>query len=274
MPLVPWLVLRLSRARWWWVPVFAGVTWWATPDLAVYGPLRLLFATFAGFTATALVDMVADAWQRREILHVVLVGWALISAPILIYVHMSAKYFVPSAPAIALLVALAAREVPERWARVVLCAGVVGGLVFGLLIVSADARYADLGRRAAAELIAPRVAQGQQVWFAGHWGFQWYAEQAGARVLADDPPHPQPGDAIVSGTRMHGAYLVRRFPTRRLITSIAERRPGGRVMSNGAGFWSNSWGYLPWARGNDLVEQFDLWELPPIGGEKTPAVEQ
>jgi hypothetical protein len=141
-------------------------------------------------------------------------------------------------------------------------AGAAAGLVLGLLIVSADARFADLGRRAAAELIAPRVAQGQRVWFAGHWGFQWYAEQAGARILTLAPPDPQPGDAIVSATLTYGSHLVRRYPTRRLVTSIAEQRPGGRVMTSGAGFWSNSWGYLPWARGHDLVERFDLWELP------------
>jgi 4-amino-4-deoxy-L-arabinose transferase-like glycosyltransferase len=156
MPLVPWLILRLRSARWWWAPVFIAATWWASPDLEVYGPLRLLFAAFAGFTATALVDMVADAWRRRDLLRFVLVGWTLISLPVVMYVHMSAKYFVPSAPAIALLVALAAREVSDRWARVVMSAGAAAGLVLGVLIVSADARFADLGRRAAAELIAPR----------------------------------------------------------------------------------------------------------------------
>src|SRR5204862_7950473 len=55
MPLVAWLLLRLRYARWWWLPVFGGATWWASPDLAVYGPLRLLFAAFAGLTAPALV---------------------------------------------------------------------------------------------------------------------------------------------------------------------------------------------------------------------------
>jgi 4-amino-4-deoxy-L-arabinose transferase-like glycosyltransferase len=268
MPLAPWLALRLREARWWWaVLIVAGIAW-TWPQLATaYGSLRLVFAICAGLTVTALVDMCVDTVRRRDLTRLILVGWTLISLPIVIYVHMSAKYFVPSAPAVALLVALAAREVSGRWARAVLGASAAAGLAFGLLIVSADALYADVGRRAAAELIAPRVAQGQQVWFAGHWGFQWYAERAGGRVITRHPPQPRPGDAIVSGTNLHGMRLVRLFPNRQLVTSLVERRPGGRVMSRGAGFWSNSWGFLPWAWGEDVVERFDLWQLPADEGE-------
>ena len=156
--------------------------------------------------------MAADAWRRRDLTRAILVAWALISLPIVIYVHMSAKYFVPSAPAVALLVALAARDVGARWARGVIRSGAAAGLGFGVLIVQADARYAELGRRVAAEEIAPRVARGQKVWFAGHWGFQWYAERAGATILTRLPPFPGPGDAIVSGTNTHGSRLARMHP--------------------------------------------------------------
>jgi hypothetical protein len=268
MPLVVWLALRIHRPRWWWVPLFAAATaviWLALPP--VYGSRRSLFAPFAGVTVTALLEMILDAWRRRDLTRFVLVGWTLISLPVVTYLHMSAKYFVPSAPAVALLVALAAREVSERWATAIMGAGAAVGLAFGVLIVQADARFADVARRAAAELIAPRVAQGQRVWFAGHWGFQWYAERAGASVLTQDPPHPSPGDAIVSGYATPGNHLVRMFPSRRLVTSLAERRPGGRVMGSGAAFWSNFYGFLPYAWGHDLVERFDLWEIPAAHSE-------
>jgi len=272
MPLVPWLVLRWQRARPWWVLVFASATKWAMPQLVVaYGPQRFLYAAFAGLTATALADMIADAWRRRDLTRAILVGWTLISLPIVTYVHMSAKYFVPSASGVALLVALAAQEVSGRRARAIMGASAAAGLILGLLIVEADARYADLGRRAAAELIAPRVAEGQRVWFAGHWGFQWYAERAGGRVVTQKPPYPGPGDAIVSGTNIHGCRLVRLFPARRLVTSLAERRPGGRVLTSGAGFWSNAWGFLPWSWGNDVAEQFDVWQIP-ADSEPPPAL--
>jgi 4-amino-4-deoxy-L-arabinose transferase-like glycosyltransferase len=274
MPLVLWLVLRLRAARWWWALVFAAATAWAAWHLAQLGPRRFVLAPVAALTATVLVGMAADAWRRRDLTRVILVGWTLISLPVVFYVHTSAKYYVPSAPAIALLVALAAREVSGLWARAVLGVGAAAGLVFGVLIVEADARYADLGRRAAAELIAPRVAQGQQVWFAGHWGFQWYAERAGGRIVTRTPPEPLPGDALVASTLGHGSLQVRLVPGRRLVTSLADERPGGRLMSSGAGFWSIAWGYLPWAWGDDVLERFEVWQIPAAREEMAPPIQK
>jgi hypothetical protein len=273
MPLVLWLALRLRAARWWWALVFAAASAWSAWHLVELGPRRFFLAPVAALTATVLVDMAADACRRRDLTRVILVGWTLIGLPVVVYVHVSAKYFVPSAPAIALLVVLAAREVSGRWARAVLGIGAAAGLVFGVLMVEADARYADLGRRAAAELIAPRVAQGQQVWFAGHWGFQWYAERAGGRIVTRTPPEPRPGDAVVSSTFGHGSLQVRLVPIRRLVTSIEDRRPGGRLMANGAGFWSIAWGYLPWAWSDGVLERFEVWQIPSDSGEMATPIQ-
>ena len=32
-------------------------------------------------------------------------------------------------------------------------------------------------------------------------------------------------------------------------------------MSNGAGFYSNGWGYLPWAWGRGEIDRVELWEI-------------
>ena len=67
------------------------------------------------------------------------------------------------------------------------------GVVLGVALLRADAALAGAGRRAGPTLIAPRVAAGERVWFVGHWGFQWYAERAGARIVTTTPPYPAPG---------------------------------------------------------------------------------
>jgi hypothetical protein len=56
------------------------------------------------------------------------------------------------------------------------------------------------------------------------------------------------------------------FPTRRLLATVTETRPGGRVMSRaaGAGFFTNDFGLLPWAWGNDTLDRYDLWVLDPV----------
>jgi hypothetical protein len=55
------------------------------------------------------------------------------------------------------------------------------------------------------------------------------------------------------------------------LARFEDRSPGGRVMSRsaGAGFYSNSWGYLPWSWGNEPVDAVDLW-LAEISRPKGP----
>jgi len=260
MPLAVRLVLRIGAARWWWAVVLAGGAAAAYPYLEAYGAWRFAIAPIVGLCAVALVDLAVDVWRRRDLTHLVLFGWMLISLPIVTYLQMGPKYLVPSAPAVALLVALAAREV--SWGRVAMGLGAAAGLGFGVLIVEADARYSEVGRHAAAELVAPRVAQGERVWIATHWGFQWYAERAGARILTRTAPFPQPGDWIVASRNMHGKRMADLVKNKVLVTTLDDERPGGRVMASGAGLWSNTWGYLPWAWGDGPVESFDLWQIP------------
>jgi hypothetical protein len=106
------------------------------------------------------------------------------------------------------------------------------------------------------------------VWFAGHWGFQWYAERAGGRPVALTPPHPVAGDLLVVSRNSEPggnvlAMLARRYPRRTHLARVEDRAPGGRVMSKGtgAGFFSQGWGYLPWAWGDDVLDEFDLWRI-------------
>jgi hypothetical protein len=136
----------------------------------------------------------------------------------------------------------------------------------GVAVLRADEVFAGLGRRAAAEWIAPRTAAGEKVWFAGHWGFQWYAEKAGARCLTRTPPYPEEGDLAVSSLRAKGDAILW-YPRRTRLGRIADDTPGGRVMSKelDAGFFSNGWGYLPWAWGDVVADELTLWRLDQQG---------
>jgi hypothetical protein len=142
------------------------------------------------------------------------------------------------------------------------------GVALGVLVLRADAALGGLGRRAAAELIAPHVADGRRVWFLGHWGFQWYAQRAGARPVTITPPYPEPGDLLVTPSSGEAQFrllrmLQARHPRTAHLARVEDARPGGRVMSPaaGAGFYSNSFGFLPWAWGREPVDTYDLWRL-------------
>lgn len=190
----------------------------------------------------------------------VLVLWLLAPLPIVVYVHFPSKYLLLAAPAFALFVASALRDAPPRLARALVYATVVLGVVLGLAILRADARFAELGREAAREWIAPRTRAGQHVWFTCHWGLQWYAERAGARPYTVAPPRPATGDWIVTCATADGAAPRPPVPGR-LVAVRSTPAPAGCSTGQGAGFYSNGWGLVPWIWSARPCETLSLWEV-------------
>ena len=248
---LPWLLVR-RRALPWRVAIIATPI--AGVLLVVAEHTRWLWvAPIAAVGAVVLADIVREAWRARNF---VLAGWLFIALPTTMYVHVPAKYLIVSAPAVALLVA-------PRMSRMLAAATCAVGLALGILILSASASFAGMGRMAANELIEPATARGENVWFLGHWGFQWYAERAGGKAMGRPPPAPAAGDHVV--TEAQGLNDLGRFlpPSRHLEKSVGDATPGGRIMSRAAcaGFFSNAWGYLPWSFGTADIDRFDVWRV-------------
>lgn len=262
---VPWLAMRwrpLAR-RW---PVALGATAAAALLLRLAhgdaAPYRL--APAAGLGAAALLDVMIDGFQRRDGTQLTLGLWLLLPLAAAPYVHLPSKFLLLSAPAAAILAARALAARP-RAARAVLALTVALGAGLGIAILRADSAYSELGRAAADALIRPAVAEGRRVWFLGHWGFQWYAEKAGARYLTSTRPFPAAGDLIVSSQNSVPGLDLGRIAAFVRLRRLEDRRPGGRIMSreDGSGFYANSWGYLPWAWGDGVIDAFDLWAVSP-----------
>jgi hypothetical protein len=203
--------------------------------------------------------------------------WLLVPVPIIAYVHFAPKYVLPAVPAAALLTAVGLQNLRGR--GIVLALLATAGSVLGTLILRADARMSGLARAAAQELILPRVSSGAKVWFAGHWGFHWYAEAAGASPLSLDPPFPNPGDIVVASmVDRPGGLLC--FMPRVLLQRWGSTARTGQVMSRAAnaGFYSDHWGLLPWAWGPPDDAPFRVWrvasETTGAGPEPIPGCEE
>jgi len=258
---LPWLLIRPRRILG--GPVFyaaAAAAWLYVRSTPEVGPVAV--APLAGLGAAALWDLLFGAVRRRDSVTLILGLWMLTPLAVLPYLHLPSKYLLMAAPASAMAVARTLAAESRRRARVVIAATVTLGVILGVLVLRADAASAGLGRRAARTLVAPQVAEGRTVWFNGHWGFQWYAEQAGAKPLTSTPPRPQWGDLVVSSLHAENE-LMGAMPHRRLVQSLELTRPGGRIMSRseGAGFYSNGWGYLPWAWGSEPMDRYELWSI-------------
>lgn len=218
--------------------------WWAAP--------------LAGFGAAACFDVLRGAWRSRDESRLALVLWTFAALPVCVYNHLPAKFMLMSVPAVAMLIVFEARGLAPARSRGLAVAMVLGGALLGAAILQADARLAEVGRSAADRLVRPLVSSGQRVWYSGHWGFQWYAEAAGARHLDESA---QVGDRVVASPYRVGA--LRRWPRRRVAALPGDSEPGGRVMDMqlGVGFYSNEWGYLPWWWSSNEVDRFHVWEI-------------
>jgi hypothetical protein len=261
---LPWTLLRPREVlRRWWVLLAGGGA--AFLVLSVAHRASIPNAALAGVGIAVLWDILADGWSRRDAVQLGLGLWLLLPLVAVPYPHFPAKYNLLAAPAAVLLVARLAAQRGGVLAKLGLGGTAVLGVALGVAVLRADAAFADLGRRAAAELIAPQVARGHRVWFLGHWGFHWYAERAGARTITVTPPYPRPGDLVVSSLNSdkgnHLMPMVRRDFRFAYLRHLEDRTPGGRVMTEGAGFFSNNSGYLPWAWGTDVLDLFVLWRV-------------
>jgi hypothetical protein len=258
---LPWAVLRRKAIHWPRVGLLAL-------GLAALGHLAPLFAipvwraAVLALGAAMLWDCFAKAWREGDQVQIVLSTWLLLPLAALMYQHMPPKYLLGCAPAAAILVAHLASFEASGLRYAVVGGAIAAGVLMAILIMRADSEMMDLGRQAAKNLIAPRVAAGEHVWFAGHWGFPWYAEKAGARMLSRTAPYPSPGDVIVV-SRAEQCEATDVVPKYSVIQVVTASTPGGRIMSraDNAGFYSQYWGSLPWAWGHDEVNRFEVWKV-------------
>jgi hypothetical protein len=212
----------------------------------------------AYLTTTPL--LVALFTRRRLEGSTLLWVWLLVPVPVIAYIQVAPKYLLPALPAAAVL---AAHGLDRFASRTAILAGICAvGATLGFLILSADARMAGTARTAASRLIRPRTEAGKRVWFAGHWGFHWYAEEAGAMALTVHPPFPSRGDIVVGSTVDRPVGLLAVLP-RTLVESWGSSAPAGQVMSRpaNAGFFSDLWGLLPWSWGPPDGSGFQVWRV-------------
>jgi hypothetical protein len=261
MPLgLGWFVLRNWRVRLWLLALGLGlpVVW----EVWIHHEPVFWTTLCAGVGGVVLMDVLRWSYQSRDQWRVACALWLLVPLVALPYIHFPVKYLVPCAPAAALLIADILPTV--RWRMAAVFGIVLAGTIFGSMVLRADYQFAEMGREAAARLIAPRVAAGDRVWVSSGFGLHWYALKAGAKVLRSDDV-PAPGDYLVRGEMEGYAGRFKRLPPAVRVETFTVGGPGGRTMSarDNAGLYSNGWGYgdLMWAWGTGEWNHYELWRF-------------
>ena len=210
---------------------------------------------------TALVDMVYQYLKSRDRIGILLSLWILGPSPAVIYAHFPIKYMVAVLPAVVLILIRLLSTISKRPRAAAYGALIISCTAYSVVLLRADADFAEYGRRAAAELIAPHVAKGEKVWYGGQWGFYWYAQEAGAKISKPGEPGPNPGDLLAVGLMEGGDATLKRFPNRELIDSRSYDSPHGRTMGYGAGLYSNSFGNALWIWNPTSTNVYQLWRV-------------
>jgi len=155
-----------------------------------------------------------------------------------------------------------ARERQQRYPLVVAIL-IALGWISGALIIVGDTTLASSGREAAAREVPRIVRGGGAVWAGGQWAFLEYAQRAGARALGNQAPFPRPGDyVLISRLDYYGKFDRLPFG-RELLYSRSDLRCGVFVLNRPlrAGFFSNRFGYLPFALGCGELNRYDLYRV-------------
>jgi hypothetical protein len=256
-----WFGLHRRRTRFLLIPFAISIVGAYFLNYSTGNLVRSLEVAAVLFGCAAIVDIARTYISKGDRTYILLTLWMLMPLPAALYAHLPIKYLLVVMPAMVLVIIRTLSRLPRS--RAILSCGAIVLVTTGysLILLIADRDFAEYGRRAAAELIAPRVAAGEKVWYSGDWGFYWYAQEAGGRVARPDEPGPLTGELLAVGLMEAGDAALKRFPNRELVDSRSYDSPHGRTMGYGAGLYSNNYGYLLWRWNPAATNKYEIWRV-------------
>ncbi len=230
-----------------------GFRWWIAAQV---GALAIL-----GLATVFLV--VRAVLEERDATSLLLSLWVLGTCAFSAGINWSinARSLLPMGPALGLLFSRRLGRLPpdagtaRRWTRYW---PVAAGAVVAFLVAAADYGLASASRDAAVELARELKPTANTVWFQGHWGFQYYAEENGLVPVDYERSVLRPGDLIVVPESNHNLTPLPAEAIEVTGTRAWPSFPGLATMNHfvGAGFYSDKWGPLPYVLGPVVAEYY------------------
>ena len=226
--------------------------------------VQLGLMTAAGVSILGLGG--ADFWEHRDADSLLLLLWIFGTFIFASFINwaVNARSILPMVPAAGILLVrrIDRRSKAGRWAgswRVVW--PLVPAAVVALLVCWADYAWANTSRSAATAIHKRFENRRGNVWFQGHWGFQYYMQTNGYQAFDFKRPKVMSGDVVIvpsnnSFTENPPEKLVRpggvfRFAPWRCLAMMKG--------SLGAGFYADGWGPLPFVVGPVKPEVYYIY---------------
>lgn len=218
---------------------------------------RALYGLAVGCACVLIVSITILLFQKREADEGFLAAWVVVclGGALLLFYAGSARYLLPLAPALAILVV---QRVPSKaW----LAAGIAANLLLGLSLARAEYHY-DTQSQAFANELAPEVA-GKRIWSNGDWGLRHYLGQLGGESVLR-------GQELPAGSVLVTSELAQQVPvgfsgsrqqilSREVTTGWVPLRTIGR--GSGSGYSSSEFGVLPFGLGAGVIDRLTAEEL-------------
>lgn len=209
--------------------------------------------------AVALGRRVIDGTARHA--ELLLAYWlcALGTFTVLFAPFMAVRHVLLALPPLLLLVPVK----PGFFARRALTWAAVGlSVLLSGTLASADAWYAGIYRRAALEIADEFRASDERgaLWFSGHWGWQWYAGQAGMKPLSLND-RPLLGDLVVAPINVDSATgNLQGLELEPVREKVIDREEWVQKYA-GPGLYASSIDRLPWTVKTTPIETFSIMRV-------------
>jgi hypothetical protein len=229
-------------------------------------------------------------WHNPEAWLITLWIWGTLFFMIIVNWTVAARSLLPLIPALAILAAMNGKPdeqkaglknplpAPAKTLSPVkpFAAAAIVGLALALLATWADFDWANSVRRAANELTAKYKAAGKQVYFQGHWGFQYYMELAGTTI--QDLRNIVVAPNIVTIFPFNNSNIYPEMLSKWKVIELRKETIKSRIYltdpMDSAGFYSHIIGILPLAFALDNPDRYYVMAPPRMGQRAHPSMVQ
>ena len=219
------------------------------------------FTLFTTLGMLVLQLAFADLWARRDAMALLLFLWLLGTFFFAAQVNWTtnARAILPMAPPLGIVLVrrLEARRETEGGRNWIQWAPLAPAVALCLTLMFADYGLANAARTASRDLQENLPEYEGDLWYVGHWGFQYYMQQEDTRHVDVLGTEVSPGDVLVIPKNNLNKLTVPEIYDHGKSMRF-DVFPWATVWSrnNQAGLYSSTWGCLPYAFGRVPPEEY------------------
>lgn len=249
-----------------------GIGSWSLPASTGW-LLAIQLGLWAAVGAGVLALMIGDFARRRDAEAWLLLLWSGGTLAFSFFGNWTTngRVLLPAAPAVAMLIVrrLDERGTPAGKAGLPVAnlraaaLPLIAAAALSLAVAAADDELAGTARRAAQEICRGHAKPSRTIWFEGHWGFQYYMQDLGAKALVMNSTSLGPQDLLVIprantnvvwppptwARRVEG----RDYPVNHWLATMSQPL--------GAGFYSDFAGPLPFVFGAAPPQPYEVYAV-------------